>query len=237
MLTKVIRPHVILNVAMTIDGKIDTVHRKGAAISSPQDRARVDRLRASVDAILVGGRTLLGDDPRLTIQSAELRQERMSRGEQAEPLKVGVVTQAHLRLESRFLTYGSGGVVIFTTRQTAAEQVEALQMRGVRVFISADAQVDLRAVMEQLSGLGIQRLLVEGGGTLNEALLRQGFVDELLVYIAPMIFGGASAPTLASGAGLNRQQALSLDLQSVERMGDGGVLLHYLINHSSFQEE
>ena len=70
------RPYVLINIAATADGKIDTVERRGAAISSEQDRARVDALRASVDAVMVGGRTLHDEDPRLTVKSAELRAER-----------------------------------------------------------------------------------------------------------------------------------------------------------------
>lgn len=72
MLTRIKRPHVILNVAMTADGKTDMVYRKGASISSMEDLQRVDRLRAEIDAIMVGGRTLLDDDPRLTVKSEQL---------------------------------------------------------------------------------------------------------------------------------------------------------------------
>ena len=72
------RPHILVNVAMTADGKIDSIARKGATISSNRDKTRVDGLRASVDAVLVGGRTLLDEDPKLTIKSAALRAERCS---------------------------------------------------------------------------------------------------------------------------------------------------------------
>ncbi|HET9588678.1 MAG TPA: dihydrofolate reductase family protein, partial [Anaerolineales bacterium] len=70
------RPFVFINVAMTADGKIDTFERQGAAISSQRDRERVDRLRAESDAVMVGGRTLLGEDPKLTVKSEALRAER-----------------------------------------------------------------------------------------------------------------------------------------------------------------
>ena len=74
------RPRILVNVAMTADGKIDSATRKGAAISSLVDKARVDELRASVDAVLVGGRTLLNEDPKLTVKSAGLRAERLRKG-------------------------------------------------------------------------------------------------------------------------------------------------------------
>lgn len=111
------RPFVIINVAVTADGKTDTVARRGAKISSPQDLARVDRLRAESDAIMVGGRTLLGDDPRLTVKSAELRAARRARGLTENPLKVGIASNAALRLDSRFLTAGPARVLLFTTAQ------------------------------------------------------------------------------------------------------------------------
>src|SRR5919206_3667057 len=97
------RPFVFINVAMTADGKIDTFERKGAPISSPRDKERVDRLRASADAIMVGGRTLLDEDPKLTVKSEGLRAERMARGLPPNPLKVGIVTEAKIQADSQFL--------------------------------------------------------------------------------------------------------------------------------------
>ena len=83
------RQFVFINVAMTADGKIDTFERKGAAISSPLDKQRVDRLRAGSDAVMVGGRTLLDEDPKLTVKSELLRAERVARGWTPNPVKVG----------------------------------------------------------------------------------------------------------------------------------------------------
>src|ERR1051325_4298495 len=109
------RPFVFINVAMTADGKIDTFARRGAAISSERDKERVDQLRAESDAIMVGGRTLLDEDPKLTVKSEELRAERVARGLSANPIKVGVVTNAVLKPDARFLYEGQARVVIFTT--------------------------------------------------------------------------------------------------------------------------
>ncbi len=88
------RPFVFINVAMTADGKIDTFQRKGAAISSQRDKERVDKLRAEFDAVMVGGRTLLDEDPKLTVKSEALREERIARGLSPNPIKVGVVSSA-----------------------------------------------------------------------------------------------------------------------------------------------
>jgi 2,5-diamino-6-(ribosylamino)-4(3H)-pyrimidinone 5'-phosphate reductase len=223
-------PYVVLNVATTADGKTDTFARRGAAISSPRDLDRVDGLRASCDAIMVGGNTLLGDDPRLTVKSATLRAERRARGQSENPIKVGVVTQADLRLDSRFLAAGPARLMIFTTARTGAEQIARLRDLGVEVFVMGEQRIDLASMMICLKPSGIGRLLLEGGGTLNLELLRQGLVDEINVYVAPLIFGGASAPTWADGVGLTRDDAIPLHLVTVENLDDDGVLLRYLVS-------
>jgi len=226
------RPFVFINVAMTADGKIDTFERKGASISSQSDKERVDRLRAESDAVMVGGKTLLDEDPKLTVKSEVLRAERVARGLSPNPVKVGIITQATIRLDSAFLTAGPASTVIFTTRQTSKEQISLLRSSGVNVYIHHSERVDLPQALSTLRGLGINRLMVEGGATLNFELLCLGLVDELLAYMAPMIFGGESAPTMAAGAGLERSAAIPLKLVDVEKSGDGGVLLKYLLERS-----
>jgi len=221
------RPYVVLNIAVSVDGKTDTVARRGAAISSPHDRARVDRLRAESDAVMVGGRTLLGDDPRLTVKSAALRAERQSRGLSENPIKVGVVSIANLRCDSRFLTAGPARVVLFTTQQTDPQQVEQLRLCGAEVVVIGEKQVNLPAALLYLKNLGIERLLVEGGGTLNMELIKLKFIDEIYLYIAPLIFGGEAAPTFVDGTGLERDEAVHLRLIEVVHHEDGDVLLHY----------
>jgi len=226
------RPYVFINIAMTADGKIDTFARKGAAISSERDKERVDKLRAESDAIMVGGRTLLDEDPKLTVKSEALRAERVARGLPPNPIKVGIVTKADIKPDSAFLNAGPADIVIFTTRQTSKDQLAFLRSRGVDVYMDDSERVDLQNALTTLKKLGINRLMVEGGATLNFGLLRLGLVDELTAYIAPMIFGGESAPTMAAGPGLERSEAIPLELVDVEKWDDGGVLLKYLLKRS-----
>jgi 2,5-diamino-6-(ribosylamino)-4(3H)-pyrimidinone 5'-phosphate reductase len=223
------RPFVFINVAMTADGKIDTFARNGAAISSARDKERVDRLRAETDAVMVGGKTLLDEDPKLTVKSEALREERIKRGLTPNPVKVGIVTEAKFNSHSKFLYEGGARIVIFTTHRTSKDQLVPLRSKGVEVFVHDGERVDLNQMMHTLHELGIQRLMVEGGGTLNFELIRLGLVDELSAYVAPMIFGGEKAPTLASGIGLGRGEAVPLKLMNVEHWDDGGVLLHYKV--------
>ena len=224
------RPTVLVNVAMSADGKIDSFARQGSMISSAEDSARVDRLRTGVDAVLVGGRTLLDQDPRLTLKSSELRQERLKRGLPENPAKVGVVTVADLKPDCRFLTFGPARKLIYTTAQTGPQQVAALAAGGAEVFVLGERRVDLAAMLASLHTLGVRSLLVEGGGTLIAGLFRLDLVDELTIYVAPRILGGATAPTPVDGPGIPLERAPRLQLLSVEPFDtEGGILIHYRV--------
>jgi 2,5-diamino-6-(ribosylamino)-4(3H)-pyrimidinone 5'-phosphate reductase len=221
------RPFVFINVAMTADGKIDTFQRQGAAISSSQDKDRVDKLRAESDAIMVGGRTLLDEDPKLTVKSEALRAERSGKGLAPNPMKVGVITKAGLKAHSKFLHEGGSQVVIFTTPQTSKEQLAFLHGQGAKVYVHQQERVDLISALATLQELGVKRLMVEGGATLNFELLRLGLVDEVSAYVAPMIFGGEKAPGVVAGSGVERSAAIPLKLIHVEQHPDGGIILKY----------
>jgi 2,5-diamino-6-(ribosylamino)-4(3H)-pyrimidinone 5'-phosphate reductase len=221
------RPYTFINVAMTADGKIDTFERKGATISSAQDKARVDELRASADGILVGGKTLTGETPKLTVKNEALRQNRIQQGRSENPIKIGVASNVNILLDSDFIKAGPAKVVIFTTTQTSKSQVEKLREVGVEVLIDDAPQVNLKNMMLTLKKMGVDHLMVEGGGTINFELMRLGLIDELMIYVAPMIFGGANSPTLADGLGLSRADSLSIKLNHVEHWDDGSVILRY----------
>ncbi|MFN8412915.1 MAG: dihydrofolate reductase family protein [Anaerolineales bacterium] len=221
------RPYTFINVAMTADGKIDTFGRKGAAISSKKDKERVDQLRASADGILVGGKTLLEESPKLTVKSEALREERIQRGLSPNPVKVGVVTRADISLDSDFIKAGPARVVIFTTAQTSISHIEGLRALGVEVFVEDAPRVDLNKMTLTLKKIGVDHLMVEGGGTMNFELIRLGLVDEIMAYLAPMVFGGAISPTMADGLGVSREEAIHLKLMDVEKWEDGGVFLRY----------
>jgi len=228
------RPFVFINTAVTADGKIDTVERRGAPISSPVDLERVQRLRASTDAIMVGGHTLLHEDPSLTVKPEHLREERLARGLSENPMKVGVVSRigesesgSPISLDGKFLNAGPARVVVFTTEQTAPEQIARLTGRGAEVYVVGEHRVDLAEALRLLRGMGVERLMVEGGGTLNAALVRLKLVDEIHMYIAPLVFTGATAPTLADGPGLLRGEAIGLRLRACVPLDDGGIVVEY----------
>jgi 2,5-diamino-6-(ribosylamino)-4(3H)-pyrimidinone 5'-phosphate reductase len=99
----------------------------------------------------------------------------------------------------------------------------------VDVYVDDSEKVNLLKALETLKEIGVERLMVEGGATLNFELLRLGVVDEVSAYVAPMVFGGANAPTMAAGSGLERDEAIPLKLVSAEAWEDGGVLLRYIL--------
>jgi 2,5-diamino-6-(ribosylamino)-4(3H)-pyrimidinone 5'-phosphate reductase len=147
-------------------------------------------------------------------------------------MKVGIVTQAKLRMDSHFLNAGPANIVIFTTRQTSKRHLSLLTARRVDVYVDDARWVDLPRALATLKDLGVDRLMVEGGSRLNFELIRLGLVDEIYAYIAPMIFGGERAPTMASGPGLERSAAIPLKLIEAAPGEDGGVLLQYRLVRS-----
>lgn len=218
---------------MSLDGKLDTAARNGAPISSVPDRARVDRLRAGVDAVLVGGRTLLAENPGLTVKSLALRQERKALGQPENPIKVGVVSEIgpdDLPADGAFLAGGPAEVFLFTSGRTPRKVVARLESARARVVVNGKTRPKLETVLETLYQAGVRKVLVEGGGTILAEFFRFGLVDEVSAYIAPCLFGGATAPTLADGPGLLPEEYSRLRLVSVEKFDEqGGILVHYTI--------
>ncbi|MBV9581811.1 MAG: dihydrofolate reductase family protein, partial [Chloroflexi bacterium] len=143
------------------------------------------------------------------------------------PAKVAVASHLDLAPDCRFLTSGPSRVIVFVPRGASHGG-----MADVEIHEIGDERVDLVQAMAVLARLGLRRVLVEGGGTLNFELLRLRLVDEIQVYLGPLIFGGATAPTLADGAGLPREQAIALAAPSVDVWPDGGVLLRYMVKLS-----
>jgi 2,5-diamino-6-(ribosylamino)-4(3H)-pyrimidinone 5'-phosphate reductase len=230
------RPHVTVNMAMTADGKVDTVDRRGARISTDADTRRVNALRAEADAIMVGGHTLLAEDPRLTVRSEALVESRRRRGRAPQPARVAVVSAipdpesgADLGPESRFLHGEPAPVIVVTTERTEPAVRRRLAAAGAEVVVLGARRVDLAAALGGLARRGIRRLLVEGGGTLVAELLRLGLVDEIQLFVGPLVFGGRDAPTPVEGPGFGPDGAITLRPAGVTDLGPEGVVLHYVV--------
>lgn len=221
------KPFIFINSAMSLDGKISTSEKRQVKISNEKDMERVDRLRAESDAILVGSNTVAIDDPKLTVKSERLRKERVKKGLPENPLKVMVGSIKEIKFDSDFLDYGNAEKIIFTTEKEDSEKILRL-MEKARVFVLGKKRVDLKKMVSILSDLGVKRIMVEGGGTLNFEMLKEGLVDEIYVAIAPKIFGGRNVPTLADGEGFKEGEIVDLELIDIEKL-DEVIVLRYRI--------
>jgi 2,5-diamino-6-(ribosylamino)-4(3H)-pyrimidinone 5'-phosphate reductase len=213
------RPYVFINSAMSADGKISTVARKQVRISGEDDLRRVDALKADVDAVMVGVGTVLADDPKLTIKSMALKRTRVDQGRTESPLRVVVDSSA--RTPPTAAVLGSNALIA-TSRQAPRHRVEELETRA-EILVVGERKVDLAALLGRLKDRGVGSLLVEGGATLNFALLSLGLVDEIYTYVGNIIIGGSAAPTLVDGEGLTND-FVKLNLQEIRQIGDGVLI-------------
>ncbi len=210
---------VVVNAAMSIDGKLASRRREPIEISGPADFDRVDAVRAESDAVMVGVGTVLADDPQLTVDDPERIDARLARGESEQPARVVADSQARTPPDARICDPAASTYVLVS--ETAPDEaVMALRNAGVKVVEVGSQQVDLARAMTALESRGISQLMVEGGGTLIFSLLAAELVDELSVYIGPLVIGGEDAPTLADGEGF-LDDFPTLELEAVERLDDG----------------
>jgi 2,5-diamino-6-(ribosylamino)-4(3H)-pyrimidinone 5'-phosphate reductase len=218
------RPFTFINSAMSADGKISTKRRKQVKISGKADFDRVDELRATSDAVMVGIGTVLADDPSLTVKSPERRQRRIDRGLEENPARVVVDSQARTPLTADIFNKGVGKRIIVVSKAAPADRVRALATRA-EIIMTGENEVDLPQMAVELKKRGIHRLMVEGGATLNYAMMSNRLVDELSVFVGNLIIGGRDAPTLMDGPGIaERSEAVELKLARCEPMDEGIVL-------------
>jgi len=223
------RPFIFLNSAMSADGKISTWQRKQVRISGAIDFDRVDRLRCGSDAIMVGIGTVLADDPSLTVKSVQRKIERKEKGFDENPIRVIIDSQARTPIDADIFKKGEGQRIVVVSSSAPYENVEALRTQA-KIIISGETRVDLTYAMEQLHRLGIKRLMVEGGATLNWAMLSGGLVDEIYTFVGNLIIGGQAAPTLVDGEGFGDSSTLPLELISAEKIEQGILLKWKVLN-------
>lgn len=219
---------------MSADGKISTKKRKQVKISGKTDFDRVDALRASADAVMVGIGTVLADDPGLTVKSEERRKRRVAEGKDENPARIIVDSKARIPLMADVFKKGAGKRIVVVSKSAPPDKVEALKEKA-DVIVAGDEEVDLREMARELKKRGIGRLMVEGGATLNWAMARAGLVDEISVFVGNLIIGGKTAPTFMDGEGISeRSEAIELSLEKCERM-DEGVVLTWRVRSSGLQ--
>lgn len=215
------RPYVVLSAAASIDGYIDDATDHRLLLSNDEDFDRVDEVRASVDAILVGANTIRVDNPRLLVRSEDRRARRVAAGQPPSPTKVTITSTGNLDPAAAFFTTGDAQKLVYT--KTARSLTSALA--DVATVVDADG---LTTVLRDLAARGIHRLLVEGGTTLHTQFLTAGLVDELHLVIAPFFIGSPDAPRFVAPGNFPQDSAHRMNLTEVRQLGDV-VLLRYLL--------
>lgn len=218
--------HVVVNAAMSVDGKLSSRDRTQIAISGPDDFDRVDRIRAAADGVMVGIGTVLADDPSLTIDVKDRRVQRQRHGRAGNPARVVADSQARTPLDARILD-DDAETYILIAEAADDDRAERLVDAGAEIIVAGEERVDLAAAVAELDAK-FDRLMIEGGGELIFSAFEAGIVDELSVFVGSLVIGGREAPTLADGAGF-REEFPAVELTDVEELDDG-VVLSYTVS-------
>jgi diaminohydroxyphosphoribosylaminopyrimidine deaminase/5-amino-6-(5-phosphoribosylamino)uracil reductase len=214
------RPFTHLKLATSLDGRIATVMGESRWITGSSARRFVHRLRRDVDAVAVGSETVLADDPELTARHGERVVHRPTR----------IVIDSRLRTPpgARLLAADCpGSAWVLGLRAAPHSRKRQLERAGARVIEVAArrGRVDLRKAWLKLGSLGVNEILVEGGGGLAAALLRAGLVDRSYLMLAPLLIGGDGRPALESLGVRRLSQALAPKHLRVHRLGEDLLLI------------
>ena len=185
------RPYTLLSCGMSIDGYLDSATRTRLALSNAADFDRVDGVRATCDAVLVGAATIRNDNPRLLVRSPAREAERVARGLGPSPRKVTVTARAQLDPCADFFTCGDAEKLVYCASASVAQARDRLG--SVATVVDGGQPVDMRRLSEDLHARGVQRLMVEGGGRVLTQFLTADLVDELQLVIAPFFVGEPEA--------------------------------------------
>jgi diaminohydroxyphosphoribosylaminopyrimidine deaminase/5-amino-6-(5-phosphoribosylamino)uracil reductase len=197
------RPWVRLKVAATLDGRTALENGKSQWITGPEARRDGHRWRARACAVLTGAGTVVADDPRFTVREVETPRQ---------PLRVIVDSRLETPSTARILK--GDGVLVFSGRPGALENAEVVALPN------PDGKVDLPKMLAELGRRGINELHVEAGSRLNASLVREGCVDELLLYLNPSFLGDAAQGILDLPALGSLEERVRLELVSVDRVGE-----------------
>ena len=214
------KPYVILNAAMTLDGKIAT--KTGSSeISGLEDLERVHELRKSVDGIMIGINTVIADDPRLTVH-------KIPSDKTDNPIRIVVDNLARTPIESRILNNEAETIIAVSqsgkSKKDVIERINTLSKKSELIYCGENS-VDLKELMNILYSKGIKTLMLEGGSTLNFSMIKEGLINEIKICIAPMVVGGKDAKTLFDGEGFDfMKNASQLKLKSKYSLGKDLIL-------------
>ena len=207
------KPFVQVNCAMSADGKIAGEDRTQIAISSEEDKERAKGLRKDFDAILVGVGTVIADNPHLTLKTLDY---------DTNPIRI--VLDPHGRTPDDAKILDERAPTIMVTLEGCEKEWDCEE-----TFRLGKEKIDLHALMEELYEMGVDRLLVEGGGETISSFFREGLVDRYSVFVGGLVIGGRNAPTPVDGSGWVAENGIKLKLEKSAVLGNG-VLLEFVIS-------
>lgn len=225
------RPHTTVVLAMSADGKIADTGRSAARFGSANDKAHLETQISRVDGVLLGGETLRAYGTTLRITRPDLLQQRQHQGKPPQPTHIVCSRSARLDPDSRFFQQAVPRWLV-TTPMGAADWRDRPAFDQILPLISTEGTLDWSAALEQFATLGLESLVVAGGGQLVASLLAANLIDEIWLTVCPLILGGSNAPTPVEGEGFLEQFAPRLRLLSVEAI-DQEVFLHYEVQQVS----
>jgi 5-amino-6-(5-phosphoribosylamino)uracil reductase len=212
---------------MSIDGYLGAASPRRLELSNPADFDRVDAVRASCDAILVGAATVRNDNPRLLVRSQSRREARTARGLPATPTKVTVTERVELDPGADFFTTGETEKLVYCASPRVRDARSRLQ--AVATVVDGGQPLEMRKVTEDLGARGVQRLMVEGGGKVHTQFLTDDLADELQLVVAPFFVGDSRAPRFVSDGRFPWNPRRRATLAEVRQIGDV-VLLRYALS-------
>jgi 5-amino-6-(5-phosphoribosylamino)uracil reductase len=221
------RPYTLLSCGMSIDGYLDSATDERLLLSNEADLDRVDAVRASCDAILVGAATVRNDNPRLLVRSRARRDERVARGLPPSPTKVTVTCRAKLDPCANFFATGETDNLVYCASETVTEARDRLE--SVATVVDGGQTVSMRRLSEDLYTRGVRRLMVEGGGTMHTQFLTDDLADELHLVIAPFFVGDSLAQRFVGEGRFPWNQNRRATLAEVRAIDDV-VLLRYALS-------
>jgi riboflavin-specific deaminase-like protein len=215
-------PFVLVNFAMTADGKIAFATHKFTPFASRHDREHMMELRATADAVMSGAHTVESNGVTLGPGGAKYRRLRLKHGFREYNLRVIVSGSGSVDPQAEIFKHRFSPIIVLTTGRISKTNLKRLRLLADKVKICGKREINFHAALHWLhTKWNVKRLLCEGGGELHGALVCAGLVDELHLTICPKIFGGRTAPTIAGGKGiLNLADAAQFKLQSTQRVGD-----------------
>lgn len=221
------RPYTLLSCGMSIDGYVDDATGNRLLLSNDADFDRVDAVRASCDAILVGATTIRNDNPRLLVRDQARRDERIARGLRSSPVKVTLTAHAQLDSSAHFFADGDCVKLVYCTSTIVPDARDRLEPPAM--VIDGGCRLEMRRVSEDLYARGVRRLMVEGGGSVYTQFLADDLADELQLVVAPLFVGDSRARRFVGDGRFPWNPDRRATLAEVRPIGDV-VLLRYALS-------